>query len=125
MWKTFFVLTQILWLAIFPIHFAFQVEKLVDSSQRKKVEAIIDIIYLMNVCITPFIAVNRKSMDKKVVSMLYPKGNTSIKMDGFETRVKILFLNYLHYFLLLDFLSSIVGIVTFEKSYSYHSLVDI
>ena len=78
---------------------------------KKEFESVIDVIYLINVCITPFIAVNRKKMDKKLINTLYPK-NELVRMEGCETRVRFLFLNYLNYFLLIDLLSSIVGIVT-------------
>ena len=87
-------------------------------------ESVIDIIYLFNVVITPFIGKQRKYIDKTVAKKFYSHGASMIPGTG-EGRVKILFFNYLNYFFMLDFLPSLIGVIIWNRVINYHQLKDI
>ena len=106
------------------MHFSIKIPKLLHSDERAKFELAIDSIYLLNVFITPFLAINIKKMDRKIRKAVYAKGER-IKFGGSETRVRVLLLNYANYFLMLDLLPSIVGIITGNKAFDYHEIGDV
>ena len=118
-WKIIFVLTQFFWFWFFLIPFAFKSEKILLSKKRRDFEMFVDLIYLANVFITPFLAINRKDIEKKLQKKAYPKIEMR-QVIGTETRVRILLLNYLSYYFLIDFLSSITGILTYQEVIQYY-----
>ena len=124
MWKIVFVIAQILWIWFVPIPFVFKSEKIIMSTGRRDFEMLIDLIYLVNIFVTPFMAINRKTIDKKLQKKAYPKIEMR-QVKGSETRVRILLLNYLSYHFLIDLLSSITGVITFQKVVRYHNWQDV
>ena len=74
---------------------------------RKSLETIIDLVYIANVLITPFIAVHWKKFDQELLK------REKIELQGKIRVVKLLLLNYADFYLLIDLLSSLVGICTF------------
>ena len=118
-WKIIFVFTQFLWFWFFLIPLAFKSERILLSEKRRNFEMFVDLVYLANVFITPFLAVNRKEIEKKLQKKAYPKIEMR-QVIGTETRVRILLLNYLSYYFLIDFLSSITGILTYQKVIQYY-----
>ena len=91
---------------------------------RMNFENAVDIIYLLNVLITPFIGKQRKFIDLTVAKKMYQKRASMIPGTG-EGRVKILFFNYLNYFFMLDFVPSLIGVIIWNRVINYHQLKDI
>ena len=86
---------------------------------RKSLETIIDLVYFTNVLITPFIAVHWKKFDQELLK------REKIELQGKIRVVKLLLLNYADFYLLIDLLSSLVGICTFQRTVHYFSEYDV
>ena len=98
-WVSIFVVFQILWLLIFPVHLVVKQAHITNSFRRKSVETLIDLVYIANVFITPLIAIHWKKLDAEVLKRYKVEHLVKIK------KISLLLANYADYHLLLDFLS--------------------
>ena len=118
-WVSIFVVFQVLWLLIFPVHLVVKQAHITNSFRRKSVETLIDLVYIANVFITPLIAVHWKKLDAEVLKRYKVEHLVKIK------KISLLLANYADYHLLLDFLSSVVGLLTFQDTINYAMNYDV
>ena len=89
-WRTIFVTAQITWLICFPVDLLIGVPGIVNPKWRTGVETSVDVVYILNIIISPFIEVYKKNIDVRIQKKFYPVQDTT-KLDACERRPMVLF----------------------------------